>query len=233
MKIAVMQPYVFPYLGYFQLIKSADVFVFYDDVSFIKGGWINRNNILVQHQKKMITFPCKDISSFKQISETYMNPQNPLYKKNLKSIEQSYRKAPYFDAVFPIIKKVFQGEAETISEFAMNSVTSIMEYLEIDTVFQVSSKSYSESKEMERTERLLHICKKAGASHYINSLGGQELYAKEDFEAQNISLNFLAPNLPVYEQFSATFISGLSMIDVLMFNDKETVRGFLHEYSLV
>ena len=69
MKLAIMQPYIFPYLGYFQLLNSVDHFVFYDDVNFIKGGWVNRNQLLINNQNKFFTVPLKKIISFTPINE--------------------------------------------------------------------------------------------------------------------------------------------------------------------
>lgn len=234
MKIAVMQPYIFPYIGYFQMINAVDKFVFYDDVNFIKQGWINRNKILVSGKDYLFTLPLKNASSFTLISETLIN--EILFEKwklkFLQTLEQSYKKAPYFYDVFPIINKVLDGEYKTISQCAIKSIKSVSEYMGIKTEFIISSEAY-QNKELERQERLIDICKQEKSNHYINALGGQELYKKEDFLKEGIQLNFIKP-LPIeYKQFNNIFVPWLSIIDVLMFNDKQTVKDMLNQYTLI
>ena len=151
MKIAIMQPYFFPYIGYFQLINAVDKFVFYDDVNYIKGGWINRNNILLNGEKKYFTLNLKESSSFKKINQIFIGGRTD---KLIKTINQSYSKAPYFDQVFPLIEGVIVNinTSSLISEIAALSVIKTSEYLDLKTIFEIGSEKYYNTKDFERAE---------------------------------------------------------------------------------
>jgi hypothetical protein len=232
MKIAIMQPYLFPYIGYFQLINAVDVFVFYDDVNFIKGGWINRNQILINGKASYINLLMSGASSNKLINEVFLNTKT--VKKIHKTVSQSYSKAPYFDSVFPIIEKYLSliENNMPISEASALSVKLISQYLELSIDFKYSSKSFSETKGLERKDRLIKIVHNAGADKYINSIGGKELYDKNSFAQEGISLYFLKSKTTEYEQFELNFLPNLSIIDVIMFNSILEVREMLHNYEL-
>jgi hypothetical protein len=234
--IAVMQPYIFPYLGYFQLINAVDEFVFYDDVNFIKQGWINRNQILNNDKALSFSIPLEKVSSFETIQGTKINFN--LYakwkKKFLKTLEQNYYKATYFESIYDLVHEIIEEpKSESISELAIRSNVYISNYLGLKTKFKKSSEHFYDSKNLERTERLLNIGNKLKAKAYINALGGQELYDKSDFKASDIDLYFHKPNLKSYKQFSEEFVSGLSIIDVLMFNNKKECMELLNDYKLV
>lgn len=232
-KVAVMQPYIFPYVGYFQLINAVNVFVIYDDVNFIKRGWINRNKILVNGKATLITFPCIKISQNKLIKETEINLNDKAYSKILKTISESYNKAPYYDKVFPLIEEIFDSEADNIADLASNSIIHFSKYLNISTEFLFSSKSHSESKGLRRADRLIEITSTEGANNYVNAIGGQELYNKEYFQSKGVKLEFLKPSIREYTQFAGNFIPGLSIIDVAMFNSPLKIKEFLNNYKLV
>ena len=155
--IAIMQPYFFPYIGYFQLIRAVDKFVFYDDVNFIKNGWINRNRILLTGQVAYITVQLKNASSFKQINCVEFNDNREKLKK---TIEQEYKKAPYFNFAWPIIKDCLDLKTNLICELAIHSVVQVAKYLKINTLFETSSTHYAETKNLGRKERIKEICKK-------------------------------------------------------------------------
>jgi hypothetical protein len=229
--VAVMQPYFFPYIGYFQLINAADKFIFYDDVNYIKGGWINRNNVLVKGEKKYITLSLVDSSSFKKINEIYIGDS---YDKVLKTIKQSYAKAPYFNEALPVIEDVFSGitSKSLISEIAAKSVVKVSEYLDMKTVFELSSAKYFELKDLERERRLIEICKYNNARTYINAIGGKDLYSKNTFKDNNIELLFLESKISEYKQFDNSFEPALSIIDVIMFNSVNKIKSFLEDYKL-
>ena len=215
MKVAIMQPYFFPYIGYFQLINAVDNFVFYDDVNFINRGWINRNRILVNEQPAYFTIPLLKASQNKSICETEII-QNKDYLKILRTIEMTYKKAPYFHAVFTLVNEVFNKEYKTLAEITIKSVKSCCEYLDIKTQFYVASEDFATTKGLERAERLQTICKQLHANQYINALGGQELYSKEDFTKEKIQLQFIQSKAITYKQFGNYFVPWLSIIDVLM-----------------
>jgi WbqC-like protein family len=231
MKIAIMQPYFFPYIGYFQLVYAVDKFVFYDDVTFIKQGWINRNRVLLKNSDHYITLRLNGASSNKLINEINAIPTND---KLIKTIAQAYFNAPFFKEVFPLIENTFSimNELRSISRIAESTVKKISEYLNLTTIFETSSELYSKTKSLGREERLIEICLRNAADTYINPFGGKELYNRDRFKNEGINLLFIKNQLPVYTQFKNEFIPGLSIIDVMMFNSTEKVREMLCQYEL-
>ena len=231
MKLAIMQPYFFPYIGYFQLINAVDRFIFYDDVNYIKGGWINRNNILANGEKQLFTLQLQGASSFKKINQIQIGTNS---KKILKSIAQAYSKAPYFNNIFPLIERIFIKilPHSTIADIAIKSVQEVCQYLNIQTILEVSSLNYEKTNHLKREQRLVKICKINKAGTYINSPGGSSLYKKKDFSNQDINLLFLETQLLTYKQFSDFSCPNLSIIDVMMFNSKERIEELLTRYTL-
>ncbi len=230
MKLWIMQPYVFPYIWYFQLIHAVDTFVFYDDVNFIKNGWINRNRILVNWDAHYLTIQLNWASSFKLINEVNFIDNR---QKLLKTIAQSYKKAPFFDSIMPILNECFSHSTDKISEQAIFSITTICKYLDIKTSFEVSSEVYSQSKGLDRMDRIISICNLNNSKIYINPIGWVDLYNKESFRNKDIDLFFIKTNDIVYQQFENDFISNLSIIDVLMFIWIEWTRNLMNQYVLI
>lgn len=233
MKVAVMQPYFMPYIGYFQMIKSVDTFIFYDDVNFIKQGWINRNRILLNNKDFLFTIPLHNATSFSLIKDTLLNEKfYPIWKvKFLQSIAQNYKKAPHYEVVYSLISTVLNTNCQSISELAIESVKMVSGYLNLNTEFYVASERY-QNIQLEREKRLIAICKNENATNYINAVGGKELYSKEVFKANGIELQFIASKPIVYKQFKDDFIPWLSIIDVLMFNSVAEVNELLNKYEL-
>tara|TARA_R110001583_G_scaffold8896_2_gene41977 strand:- start:26170 stop:26865 length:696 start_codon:yes stop_codon:yes gene_type:complete len=230
MKLAIMQPYFFPYLGYMQLVNLVDKFVFYDDVNFIKRGWIARNRIISNTDSYLyFGVDLNHASQNKLINEISISGNSI---KKLRTIKHIYSKAPFFDDVYPLIEACFMNPTSTISEMAANSVLLVSDYLGIKTVFEFSSKSYADSKNLCKAERLISICQKEKASTYINSIGGVELYSKDYFKQFGINLQFLDANKVTYNQFDNPFESNLSIIDVLMFNSIDRVKEYLNFFEL-
>lgn len=234
MKLAIMQPYVFPYIGYFQLIKAVDKFVFYDDVNFIKQGWVNRNRILMNGKDHMFSIPLEKQSSFTKIADTRINQsQYGIWKKKFyRTLTQAYKKAPFFDQVYPTIESVLESKAESIAEIAKNSVRKSCEYMDLNVQW-VSSSSIYANEQLTSQERVLDICKKETADVYINPIGGMNLYSLHDFEKYRIGLNFLRSKEVHYQQHGLPFVPWLSIIDVLMFNTVENIRAYLDKYELL
>ncbi|MFV8271467.1 WbqC family protein [Flavobacterium sp. GT2N3] len=229
MKVAIMQPYFFPYIGYFQLINAVDIFIIYDDVNFIKQGWITRNSILLNKEKHSFILEVGGASSFKKIKEITLGKNN---KKLLKTIEQEYKKAPFFSDVFPIIQEILLSNENNLSKFLMFSLRKIAKYLQIDTVFRFSSE-IDKNNELKGQDKVIAICKKLEATNYINAIGGQELYNSDTFKNHQISLNFIKSEPIEYTQFDIDFIPWLSVIDVIMFNSIEETKLLLNKYDLV
>lgn len=232
MKLGVMQPYLFPYIGYFQLISAVDKFVLLDDVNFIKKGWINKNAILINSCSNDFIFPLKKQSQNKKIRETYIFPDDKWKLKFLKTINFNYKKAPYYAHFYPLLEKIVKTRIERINEMNWFSILTIIDYLEIETEIVKSSTIYNNNY-LKGQERVLDICKKEKADHYINSIGGKCLYNPEYFKKNKIDFNFIKPKLASYKQWNNEFIPGLSIIDVLMFNSPEKAREMLLDYELV
>lgn len=234
MRIAVMQPYIFPYIGYFQMVKAVDKFVFYDDVNFIKRGWINRNKILINGKDNIFSIPLVKASQNISINQTYIKSETfkSWREKFLQTLTFNYKKAPHFKEVNTIINQVLHTECDTISELAIESVISVSKYLELETEFIIASKRFN-NKSLERQDRLIDISIKENAAQYINALGGQELYTKESFQEKGIILNFIKTSPITYKQFNDEFVPWLSIIDVLMFNSVDQVNEMLDKYELI
>ena len=232
MTLAIMQPYFLPYIGYMQLMSAVDTFVLYDDVAFINRGWINRNRLLINGQEYLFTVPLKDASQNKRINEVHLADDPKWRSKLLKTIEQGYRKAPYYATVMPLTEKIVNFTTDSIADLVYFSLIELNEYLGLTTRLVQSSSIYS-NVDLKAQERILDICRQENATRYINPIGGTELYDKPTFEQAGIELNFIKANRVEYPQFKNDFIPWLSIIDALMFNDVATVKVLLGDYELV
>ncbi|MFJ2988288.1 WbqC family protein [Collimonas sp. NPDC087041] len=227
MKLALMQPYLFPYIGYFQLVAAADKFVFYDDVNFIKNGWINRNRLMLDGDIRYITVPLAGASPAKKINEVLMQPRERWLRKLLESIRHAYAKAPHYQRVSELIHEILHVDATHVSQIASRGVIEISRYLDLGTTFAMTSTVYRNS-ELRGAQRVLDICAQERASTYLNLPGGRALYDAEEFAAAGIDLSYIEPNLGPYPQFGKRFHPGLSIIDVLMFNSVDQIKAMLH-----
>ena len=226
-----MQPYFFPYIGYWQLINAVDVFVLYDDVNFIKKGWINRNNILLNKSEHLITIPLLNVSQNKHINECMVSEDYKSIDNIIKTINLAYKKAPYYNLVFPYIEEIIKTKG-SISDLVLKSVLWIKEYLGLNTEIILSS-SIDKNNELKGQDKIIEIVKKLNGNHYINAIGGQELYNKEIFNNNGIKLNFIKTGEIKYKQFNNEFVPNLSIIDVMMFNSPEQIKDMLDDYTLV
>ncbi len=225
---------MFPFLGYFQLIKAVDIFVFYDDVHFIKKGFINRNALLINGERRSFTIPCSKVSQNRLINRTELNFTEKDKLKFLRSIQLAYAKAPQFKEFYSLLDQfILSDDSKTISDFASQSIIFICKYLKVETKLLFSSDHFSDSRGMEKSTRLMKISKDLEATHYVNAIGGKELYDKDVFSNCNLILQFLEPKNIIYNQFKNEFIPWLSIIDVLMFNTVEESQYLLEKYNLV
>jgi len=232
MKAAIMQPYFFPYIGYFQLLNAVDTFVVYDDVNFIKKGWINRNTILVNEKHYLFTVALKSASQNKLINEIALDDNSGWKTALLKTIHLAYGKAPFFAQVFPLIQDIIGQQETNLSKLIVYSLQKIGGYLSIETKMIISSE-IEKNNSLKGQDKIIEICKKLDATHYINAIGGMALYDKTAFSDQNIILQFMQSNAIVYPQFKNAFVPHLSIIDVLMFNAPEQVKTLLDQYELI
>jgi hypothetical protein len=254
MKLAIMQPYFFPYLGYYQAISAVDKYLLYDNLAYIKGGWVNRNRLLVVNSEPVfIIVPVKDRSSFRKISEVELADQKPWRRKLLNSIFLNYKKASFFEEVYPLVEGVIRSEVKLLTELNARSVIEVSRYLDIQTEIATDISKYFELEEKLATDelalaerfpslalrnpekrviRVIEICRAEGADTFVNAIGGRELYDKEEFARHNIQLFFLQTDEYCYQQTTETFHAHLSIIDVLMNCGKERTKELLKQYRL-
>ena len=226
--IAIMQPYLFPYLGYYQLVRHVEQFVFLDDVNYIKKGYINRNSILLADAAYRFTLPVKNVSQNRYIRDHWYLSAGHV----LKVLEYAYKKAPYFADVYPLVCTVLEATERRVSILAARSVESVFEYLEISKSFCFSS-TIAIDEGAKGQEKILALCSSLGATKYTNAIGGRELYQNAAFEQRQIVLEFIKMLRVTYQQAVDTFVPNLSVLDVLMWCSKEQVRELLDQYTIL
>lgn len=234
MKIAIMQPYFAPYLGYFQLIHAVDKFVFLDDVNFISRGWINRNRIIGNGEAMLFSIPLANASRNSLIKNTAINYQEygRFLNKFRRTLEFNYKLAPFFEEVFEIFCQIFEKKHEAISHLAIDCICSVFDYLDFNKELIIASERYSNT-ELKGADRLIDICKQEGCDIYVNAIGGQDIYKKKYFEEQGVHLKFLKSGSIEYKQFDKEFVPWLSIIDVLMFNSPQSIKQMINNYRLI
>lgn len=228
-----MQPYFFPYIGYFQLINAVDTFIIYDNIKYTKKGWINRNRILLNGREELISLPIKKDSDYLHIFERNIAESWKINRvKMLNKIREAYRAAPYFDTVFPLIKELIIYPENNLFLFINNAICNINKFLGIYTPI-IKSSTLPINHSLKSESKVIEICKSIKAKEYINPIGGVELYNKEKFKAEGIDLKFIESNNIDYKQFDNKFIESLSIIDLMMFNPKDEIKKYLESYNLV
>ena len=231
MKIGIMQPYFVPYIGYFQSINAVDKYVIYDDVHYIKGGWINRNRILINGQPSYFNVPLIGASPNKLINEIEVSNQEILIQKNLRMLEGAYKKAPYFNDVYPLMEDILKCGKTNLAEYLAYSLKKICEYLDIKTELIISS-TMNKDNSLKGKEKVVAICHELGGDTYYNAIGGQEMYSYDYFEENNLKLGFIDTDKIEYKQYNNEFQPWLSIVDVMMFNSKEEVKKMLNMYKI-
>lgn len=232
MRVAIMQPYFLPYIGYFQLIAAVDVFVLYDNVKYTKKGWINRNRLLLNGAESTFSLPLKKDSDYLHIIDRELSydfsPQ-----KFLNQVMGAYVKAPQFNTIWPLIKGIVEYEDKNLFRFLHNSIVKISQYLDLKTQIKISSE-IPILDDLKNQEKVLALCEALGAGTYLNAIGGIDLYAQDAFLKKGVELKFIK-SLPFqYSQLGNPFVPWLSIIDVIMFNPLEEVHTFLKtKYELV
>jgi WbqC-like protein family len=233
MKLAIMQPYLFPYIGYYQLIHAVDRFVVADDVAFIKQGWINRNRLLVNGAAAYFTVPVRRHPADALIRDVEIDDgaRQRRGAALLKTIANFYRRAPAFDGVYPLVERVLGGPFTRIADMARASLREVCAYLGIGADIVESSAVYGNAH-LKGQDRVIDTCRAERATDYVNAIGGRALYSREAFLGQGIRLHFIAPGNIEYRQFQEPFVPSLSIVDVLMFNVREQARELLAQYEL-
>ena len=233
MKLAIMQPYFLPYLGYWQLINAVDKFVILDDVNFIKKGYISRNVIQCNGEQIQIKLSIKKVSQNKFIKDHYINWDETIWiNKMMKSLEMSYSKAPYFNDVMYFLTPGLNSKIENLSEYLFLLIKRVTEYLNISTEIVDSSAKFK-TEGLKGQDRIISICNQLRNDIYINPIGGMELYSNKIFEDNGIDLFFLKMKQVSYKQNDLNFVPNLSIIDIMMFNSVDHIKVMLNEFDLV
>ncbi|MCP3775993.1 WbqC family protein [Paenibacillus sp. MZ04-78.2] len=231
MKVAIMQPYFFPYIGYFQLIDSVDVFVVYDNIQYTKKGWINRNRFLQNGKGAYFTIPLQKSSDYLSvIDRTVALEFNK--ERLLNQLNAAYKKAPNFLQLFHIFEDCILHEETNLFKYIYYSIKKMVDELDIHTKMIVSS-SVNIDHSLRGQDKVMAICKELNANIYINAIGGVDLYSKEVFADNGIELRFIKSKQIEYKQFNNGFVPWLSIIDIMMFNDFNIVKEMLKNHDVI
>jgi hypothetical protein len=232
MKLAIMQPYFLPYIGYFQLIAAVDVFVIYDNIKYTKKGWINRNRMLLNGQDAMFSLPLKSGSDALDVRDRTLAPDfHP--QKLLNQWQGAYRRAPFFAESFSLLQEIMQFPDANLFRFLDHSVRKICAHLGLPAEFRISS-TVPIDHALAAQDKVLALCAATGARTYVNAIGGLELYSREAFRARGIELQFLRSQPFEYAQFGQPFVPSLSILDCLMFNPPDVLRARVRQgYDLI
>jgi WbqC-like protein family len=232
MKAGIMQPYILPYLGYFQLINAVDEFVVLDDVNYINRGWINRNNILLKGETHRITIPLVKAGQNRLINEIAVDQGTAWRKRLMSTIEHAYKKSPHFETTYALLGDLVYSDKQTIAALNVHAIELICGHLGITTRIHPTSSAFA--KTAAGAGRIMSICRELGADEYINAIGGLDLYDREAFRRTGIRLRFIKTSPAVtYRQYGHPHVPNLSILDTLMFCDKEWIRAQLDCYELV
>jgi hypothetical protein len=226
-----MQPYFLPYIGYWQLLGAVDRFIVYDNIQYTKKGWINRNRFLRNGTDAHLSIPLRRGSAILDVVDRHL-ADDFAPRSLLNPLAAAYRGAPLFAVTFRVIELVIAAGPRNLFEYLHHSITAIAAHLEIRTPLIVSS-TVPIDHSLKAEQRVLALCGALGATRYINTMGGRDLYSASAFAERGIELRFLRPRPAPYRQFGDTFVPNLSIVDVLMFNSRDTVRLMLSEYDLV
>lgn len=232
MRLAIMQPYFFPYIGYFQLISAVDMFIVYDNIKYTKKGWINRNRLLQNGKDAMFTLPLKSDSDSLDVCAREL-AANFNRDKLLNQIQGAYRRAPHFAQTYPLIEEIVRYEDMNLFRFLHNSIVRTCEHLGITTEIRISS-NISIDHKLQNQDKVIALCEAVGADNYLNAIGGMGLYTKKTFQEKGIELKFIKSKPFEYAQFGDTFVPWLSIIDVMMFNAPDTIGACIStNYELI
>lgn len=227
-----MQPYFFPYIGYFQLISAVDTFVVYDNIKYTKKGWINRNRYLMDGNDSVFSLPLKKDSESLDVKERSISSDFNR-EKLLNQIKEAYRAAPFFEETYMLFEKIIRNDEINLFKYIYYSMAQICSHLKINTSILISS-DVKIDHSLRNQEKVIAICKSLGASTYINAIGGQDLYMRDGFLEKNVELKFIKSHMIEYSQFGRAFVPWLSILDVMMFNSVQKISEFLDEkYELV
>lgn len=220
--VAVMQPYLFPYIGYYQMAAMVDQFVFLDDSNFIVRGFVNRNQILLNGATHRFTEPVSDASQNRAIkSHRYPDRGGAL----LRLLRNAYRSAPFLQPALQLVERVFDEGAGNVATTNASSIQRVLEYAGLERQWHRSSDLLAQGQ-FKGSRWIIEICRRLNASRYLNLPGGRSLYEPSTFEDMGIALQFIEPVFITYNQVTP-FVRGLSMIDILMWCEPAEISAML------
>lgn len=234
--IAIMQPYLFPYLGYFNLIKAVDEFWLLDSVKYIAGGWANRNRILQNGAPVLFTVPVRKGARTDRFDAQLLAAEAPRALDRLqKSLDQAYAKAPFGARPSAIVGQLRTDLAErpdcSLVDLTERALALVLAALDLAVPVRRASELAVDGTAQ---DRVINLCLAAGASDYVNMIGGAELYDRPSFEQAGLRLHFLKPDLRPYPQIrTPDFVPGLSILDLLAHLDDASLQTQLSAYRLV
>lgn len=225
MKAVILQPSYIPWRGYFDQIRRADVFVFYDDVQYDKHGWRNRNQIKTAQGKQWLTIPVhsKGVTEGIPIKDIRIDWSKPWTKHHLKALTFAYNKAPYFREYLPLLESLYARRDECLADFTIESTIVLSRALGIASTQFLRSSSLPGITGA-KTERLIQILKKIGATHYISGPSAQAYVEPQKFDEAGISLEYMEYNYPEYAQLYPPFDPYVTVLDLLFMTGKEAIR---------
>lgn len=228
-----MQPYFLPYIGYFQLIRAVDEFIVYDNIQFSKKGWFHRNRMLQNGKDEYFSLTLKKDSDFLDVRDRRLSETWPADReKILRKIKENYRKAPHFEMVYPITEQIFHFPDNHLFNFILFSLQSVCSYLEIATPLTVSS-TLAIDHSLKSQDKVIALVKAAGGDIYLNPIGGFDLYDPAGFKAQGLTLQFHKARPFSYPQYGNEFVPWLSVLDLMMFNSREQITGWLDNFDII
>jgi hypothetical protein len=233
MRLAIMQPYFIPYIGYFQLMAAVDKFVILDDVNFINRGWINRNRIPVNGRAHWLTVPLVKASQNRLINEIYIVEDDGWKDKMLRTVEASYTAAPFAETILSLFSQVLASAEGRLSTFLFRTLTQVAAYIGTNVCMEETSAIYP--KEARKGQhRILDICVREGATCYVNPPGGRELYNPELFASAGVKLQFLDANLGELPlRYSGQEGPCFSILDLMMLNSQNALKKAVGGFRLV
>ncbi len=232
-RVAIMQPYFLPYLGYWQLMNAVDTFVVYDNIQYTKKGWINRNRFLLNCAPETFTLPLQKDSEGLEVCQRFLALDFDSHRESImRRLRAAYFRAPHFREVFPLLESIFLCPQKNLFDYIFNSIVRIKDILEVSCRIEVCS-GLAVDHGLKGQDRVVSICRALNATEYINPIGGVELYSEDEFSLNGIELKFQRVGLSEYPQYSCTFVPALSIIDVLMFSGVNGAKSQLANMSLI
>lgn len=235
MRLAIMQPYFFPYVGYFSLLAAVDRFVVFDPVQYIRHGWINRNRILKpdRREAQYINVPLAKHSRETKIRDIRISTIQPWKERILGQVQHYRKRAPNFLRVESMLKQCFALETDRIVDLNVHCLEVVCRNMGIEFDYLLFDELESQIGLIEQPDEwALEIAKAMGATAYVNPIGGRDIFDASKFSAAGIELEFVQNSLTEYSQGSLKFIPGLSILDLLMFNGSKEANRLVHDFRI-